>query len=193
MLRFCLRLDFDPHVLDEATQTFRSLVGPVRAEPGCSSTRLLTDMDGSGAVTWTEEWRGWDAFERHLEAKTFRRMVAVMELADRPPTVEIDEVTERHGFEVVALGGSNRALPLRLPALIRASAAIRGRHRREPFDAVHALWLSDTALVGWWSARRMGTPFIATVMGQAIGLVGDRGQNRAGELLQSLRAAALGH
>jgi quinol monooxygenase YgiN len=101
MLRFALRLEFEPSEVDEATQTLRSLIGPVRAEPGCSSTRLLTDMDGSGIVTWTEEWRGWEAFERHLEAKTFRRMVAVMELAVRAPTVEIDEVTERHGFELV--------------------------------------------------------------------------------------------
>ena len=70
------------------------------------------------------------------------------------------------GFEVVAAGGANRPLPLRLPTLARASAAIRHRHERDPFDAVHALWLSDTAVVGWWSARRMGVPLIATVMGQ---------------------------
>lgn len=101
MLRFSLRLEFDPCVSNEATQTFRSLVGPVRAEPGCSSTRLLTDMDGSGVMTWTEEWRDWESFERHIEAKTFRRLVAAMELAVRAPTVEIDEVSERHGFEIV--------------------------------------------------------------------------------------------
>jgi glycosyltransferase involved in cell wall biosynthesis len=70
------------------------------------------------------------------------------------------------GFEVVAAGGANRPLPLRLPTLARAWVAIRHRHDRDPFDAVHALWLSDTAMVGWWSARRMGVPLIATVMGQ---------------------------
>jgi len=58
-------------------------------------------LDGSGVVTWTEEWCGWDSFERHLDATTFRRIVAVMELAVRAPTVEIDDVNKRHGFEVV--------------------------------------------------------------------------------------------
>ncbi len=71
-----------------------------------------------------------------------------------------------HGFEVLPAGGANRPLPLRLPALARVSNAICRRHAKDPFDAVHALWLSDTAMVGWWAARRMGLPLIVTVMGQ---------------------------
>ena len=71
-----------------------------------------------------------------------------------------------HGFEVLPAGGANRPLPLRLPTLARASNVICRRHAKDPFDAVHALWLSDTAMVGWWAARRMGVPLIATVMGQ---------------------------
>lgn len=70
------------------------------------------------------------------------------------------------GCEVLPMGGANRSLPLRLPVLVRALAAIRGRHAHDPFDAVHALWLTDAALVGWWAARRLRLPFIATVMGQ---------------------------
>jgi 1,2-diacylglycerol 3-alpha-glucosyltransferase len=71
-----------------------------------------------------------------------------------------------HGLEVAPMGGANRPLPLRLPTLARASNAICRRHAQDPFDAVHALWLSDTAMVGWWAARRLRLPFIATAMGQ---------------------------
>ena len=101
VLRFRLKLDFDQRGLNEGTQTLRSLVGPVRAEPGCTATDLLTDINDGYAVTWIEEWRGWDDFERHLHTPTFRRIVAVMELAARKPSVEIDEVGTRHGFEMV--------------------------------------------------------------------------------------------
>ena len=101
MLRFRLRLDFDQRGLNEASQTLRSLLGPVRAEPGCTATHLLNDMNDGYAVTWVEEWNGWEDFERHLHAASFRRIVAVMELAAKEPSVEIDEVTNRHGFEMV--------------------------------------------------------------------------------------------
>ena len=101
MLRFRLRLDFEPGTFAEAAQTLRSLVGPVRAEPGCSATCLLREFDDDQAEIWVEEWRGWEDFERHLHAPTFRRIVAVMELAGREPAVDIDEVTGRHGFEMV--------------------------------------------------------------------------------------------
>jgi glycosyltransferase involved in cell wall biosynthesis len=70
------------------------------------------------------------------------------------------------GLDVESTGGDNRPLPLRVPAMASASAAIRRRHDRRPFDVVHALWLSDTTLLGWWVARRLGLPLVATVMGQ---------------------------
>ena len=101
MLRFRLKLDFDQRGLNEATQTLRALVGPVRAEPGCTATRLMTDINDGYALTWEEEWRGWEDFSRHLQAASFRRIVAVMELAAKEPRVDIDEVVNRHGFEVV--------------------------------------------------------------------------------------------
>ena len=71
-----------------------------------------------------------------------------------------------HGVEVVPVAGANRPLPLRLPALARASGAIRSLHLEDPIDLVHTLWLGDTALVGWWAARRLRLPFVATAMGQ---------------------------
>ena len=50
---------------------------------------------------WVEEWRGVEDFEQHLRGAAFRRILAVIELADRPPVVEIDDVTSRRGFELV--------------------------------------------------------------------------------------------
>jgi len=71
-----------------------------------------------------------------------------------------------HGLEIRSAGGDNRSLPLRAPAMAAASASILRRHARQPFDLVHALWLNDATLFGWWVARRAGLPLIATVMGQ---------------------------
>jgi len=94
-------LTLEPHSLDEATQVLRSLVGPVRAEPGCCATRLLRDLDDPGAVTFVEEWRSRENLQRHLGSPAFRKILAVMELAARAPMVEIDEVSSRRGFDLV--------------------------------------------------------------------------------------------
>ncbi len=101
MLTFRLRMEFTPLTCDEAAAVLRSLVGPVRSEPGCSATRLLRDTEDSCGLTWVEEWRSVEDFERHLRETAFRRILAVIELAARPPAVEIDDVASRRGFELV--------------------------------------------------------------------------------------------
>ena len=101
MLKLRLHMEFRPESYNEAAATLRSLVGPVRSEPGCAATRLLKDVDGSCTLTWVEEWRSVEDFELHLQAATFRRILAVMELAVVAPEVEIDDVASRRGFELV--------------------------------------------------------------------------------------------
>jgi len=101
MLSFRLHMDFAPQACDEAAAALRSLVGPVRAEPGCGATRLLRDTEDGCMLTWVEEWRSVEDFERHLRGVAFRRILAVIELAAAPPTVEIDDVSSRRGFELV--------------------------------------------------------------------------------------------
>jgi quinol monooxygenase YgiN len=101
MLTFRLHTEFTPQTCDEAAAVLRSLVGPVRSEPGCSATRLLSDTEDGCGLTWVEEWRSVEDFERHLRATAFRQILAVIELAAGPPLVEIDDVTSRRGFELV--------------------------------------------------------------------------------------------
>ncbi len=102
MLSFQLHMEFSKDSFHEAASVLRSLVGPVRAEPGCSATRLLRGMDDCCTLTWVEEWRGAEEFERHLRSTAFRKMIAVMELAAGAPVVEIDNVASRRGFDLVA-------------------------------------------------------------------------------------------
>ncbi len=101
MLTFRLHMEFTPEHCGEAAAVLRSLVGPVRAEPGCSATRVLRDAEDSCKLTWVEEWSGVDGFEEHLRASAFRQIVAVIEMSAGPPVVEIDEIASRRGFDLV--------------------------------------------------------------------------------------------
>lgn len=101
MLTFRLHMEFSHETHDEAASALRSLVGPVRSEPGCNATRLLKCTGSDHGLTWVEEWRTEKDFERHLRAPVFRQILAVIELAENFPAVEIDEVASRRGFELV--------------------------------------------------------------------------------------------
>ena len=101
MLTFRLHMEFTPQACDEAAAVLRSLAGPVRAERGCSATRVQRDTDDECTLTWVEEWLSVEDFERHLRAPAFRQILAVIELASGPPKVEIDDVNSRRGFEVI--------------------------------------------------------------------------------------------
>ena len=101
MLTFRLHMTFTEQTRDEAAAALRSLVGPVRSEPGCSATRVHRGAGQSHEFTWVSEWRSIEDFERHLRVPTFRQIVAVIEMADGPPKVEIDDVNSRRGFELI--------------------------------------------------------------------------------------------
>lgn len=113
-----LRMAFEGATRAEALRVLRSLVGPVRSHRGCLATRLMQDVDDERTVTWIERWRQREDHEHHLRSDAFRRLLAVMDLAAEPPLFEVDEVSRRHGFELVEemLGGtaSRDSMPTRV-------------------------------------------------------------------------------
>ncbi len=101
MLTLRLHMEFAQKACGEAAAVLRSLVGPVRAEPGCRSTRFSVGPADRCELTWVEEWSNTEDFERHLRTQAFRQILAVIDLAAAPPVVEIDDVSSRRGFDLV--------------------------------------------------------------------------------------------
>ena len=101
MVTLKVRIAAAPARVDEVTAALVSLVGPVRAQPGCSATRVLNILDEDNAVTFEEEWRSQADLEQHFRTPAFRTLLATMELASRQPTFEVDLLDRRLGFEFV--------------------------------------------------------------------------------------------
>ncbi|MCG6922440.1 MAG: antibiotic biosynthesis monooxygenase [Acidobacteria bacterium] len=101
MITSTLRMVFTGPARDEALQVLRTLWGPVRSHPGCLATRLMRDDQDERVLTWVEHWQTREDHERHVRSDTFRRLLAVMDLAAEPPLLEVDEVERRQGFESV--------------------------------------------------------------------------------------------
>lgn len=102
-------------------------------------------------------------------------LIAIM---DRYPTLEISVLalhypTEKrnyrwNGIEVRALGRANHRWPLRLIDLARARRVARNLHKDRPFTHIHALWLSDAALVASSLASSWSCSSSVTAMGQDV-------------------------
>jgi quinol monooxygenase YgiN len=96
-----VRIAATPARTNEVTAALVSLVGPVRAQPGCVATRVLNVLDEDNAVAFEEEWRSQSDLEQHFRTPAFRTLLATMELASRQPSFEVDLLDKRLGFEFV--------------------------------------------------------------------------------------------
>lgn len=79
-----------------------SLVGPVRAQPGCRHCAVLRETAEPGVVTLIEEWATRSELDRHFRSEECRRLLALVEFADAPPEFHIDSVAVREGMEAIA-------------------------------------------------------------------------------------------
>jgi glycosyltransferase involved in cell wall biosynthesis len=70
-----------------------------------------------------------------------------------------------YGSTVEAFGGAGVRGLARLPLLMRAIAAIRREHRREPFDVLHAFWADEPGFVAVRAARSLGVSSVVTLLG----------------------------
>jgi len=104
-----LRLSFGTDLREEAVQVLRTLVGPVRSQPGCSQTLLMCDVQDEAVITWVSRWRSRPDLDRHLRTTHFRRLLALMELAAETPDVVFEDGSELRGIDLIheVIGGDD--------------------------------------------------------------------------------------
>jgi len=71
-----------------------------------------------------------------------------------------------HGLSVLPCGGDNRSGLRRLGIWARAVRTLRQLHRRQPIHTLHSFWLGECAMVGHYSALRLGCRHVISLMGQ---------------------------
>ena len=97
-----VRLKMERDRVDDVVGILRRLKGPVRSQPGCTQALLMHDVGDDLVVTWVSRWRTRDDLNGHLRSPHFRRILAVLDLAARPPAVEFDCETHTRGLDLVA-------------------------------------------------------------------------------------------
>jgi quinol monooxygenase YgiN len=90
-----------PTQRQEVASALRSLMNPMRVEPGFLDCRLYEDVTAEGVFTLVEEWATQTDFRRHLRTRSYRLMMMIMEMSAVPPEVRFHEVSHTMGIEAI--------------------------------------------------------------------------------------------
>jgi quinol monooxygenase YgiN len=107
---------------EELLRALRSLLGPIRVEPGCLSCHLYQDVEQPEALTLVEEWASPTDVERRLRSDEYRLLLQLMESSPEPPKVAFHVVEQTQGLE--------RVHQARL--LVDSSSAALDRRKQQP-------------------------------------------------------------
>ena len=97
-----LTMRTQPHRTGQIIEALRSLMRPAQLDRGCASARVYLDAGDPERLHYLEEWKSEDDVARHLRSSHFTRLVAIMETAAEPPTLEFAHVLDTDGLEFAA-------------------------------------------------------------------------------------------
>lgn len=101
MIIFTLSFKVSSSKRKDVISLFDSLVGPLSVKPGCIRVALLSDVNVHEDLLLMEEWQSRKDLEKHIRSDEFRKILAVMDLANESPKTRFYHVSSTEGFEVI--------------------------------------------------------------------------------------------
>jgi quinol monooxygenase YgiN len=101
MIIATLRMSVSPDKRDDVLTTLLLVMGPTLAQHSCISYRLYQDVEDENLMFLVQEWESRDALETHIRSKDYRKILAVMELANEPPDIQFVEALKTDGMELI--------------------------------------------------------------------------------------------
>ena len=99
LVQVMLTLVSHPRRVREMVQALRSLMLPLKAEPGFVSCRLYREVDGANTICYLEEWHSLEDLDRQIRSSHYTGLLALMEEAAEPPDLRLSWVTDVKGLE----------------------------------------------------------------------------------------------
>jgi quinol monooxygenase YgiN len=96
-----LRIQPAPERRADVLEVFRTIQGPVKAQPGCLSCHIYEEQDPQQAIVLVERWESEEALQTHIRSHAYRRVLEAIELSGAPPEVRFDYVTASEGMELI--------------------------------------------------------------------------------------------
>ncbi len=85
----------------DALRTLRVLRGRTAAKAGCMAFQVAQDLEDPTVLTIIERWATRDDLDAHIRSSDYKLLLAVIELAVRPPEIRFDILEPVGGLDVV--------------------------------------------------------------------------------------------
>ena len=85
----------------DVLRTLRVLGGHTASKSGCLGFHVAEDVTTAGVFIVTEWWATRDDLDAHIRSAEYRLLLAVIDLAARPPDIRFDLVEPLGGLDVV--------------------------------------------------------------------------------------------
>jgi quinol monooxygenase YgiN len=90
-----------PEKRKEVERSFRALIGPTLAEPGCLDCHLYSEMYYSKHLILVTRWRDRADIERYIRSDKFRTILSLIDASSERPEVRFDHISETHGIDYI--------------------------------------------------------------------------------------------
>lgn len=78
-----------------------SSLGPTRVQPGCVGCRLFQDCSDNNTHYLETRWETSEDLIRHIRSDAYKRLLLLMELGAKPPSIEFFTVSETRGLDFI--------------------------------------------------------------------------------------------
>ena len=99
LVRMTLRWRVTSGEAASITTALQTLMVRTRAEPGCTSCSLSTDLGARTEIRYVSDWKTELDLQRQIKSIDFLSLAELMEHATEPPTVEFTLPTGVRGLD----------------------------------------------------------------------------------------------
>jgi quinol monooxygenase YgiN len=85
----------------EVLQTVKSLLGPIRNEPGCLSCHCSVDAESEHIIIFRQEWKTKKDLSAHLKSDHFSILLGAMKLLCNEPEIRFNTIASTAGKEAI--------------------------------------------------------------------------------------------
>jgi quinol monooxygenase YgiN len=85
----------------EVLQTIKSLLDPIRNEPGCLSCCCSVDAEAENIIIFRQAWKSNEDLDAHLKSDHFSILLGAMKLLCIEPEVRFNTIASTAGEEAI--------------------------------------------------------------------------------------------
>ena len=110
MVEFLVRFIVPKDSVHEQVQALRKVLWGAQQARGCRFAEICFPADDDGRLEYLEEWDDEAELHKQFGSERFVHLLALLELATKPPLIEFRVISATYGLEFVTAGRAELGL-----------------------------------------------------------------------------------